>query len=82
MPVLLRALLILVVLSSAIVMMICLYRRARPLRGAHFICPHCASVHMPGRLIVAISPARKDSRLLQCPVCKKAGYMEPVWDAR
>lgn len=80
MQILLRAFLILLILLAAVVIAVILYKRTRTLRGAHFICPHCASVNTPARLILSLSPARADSRLLQCAACGRFGYMQPVWD--
>lgn len=80
MQILLRACLILLILIAIAVGAIILYKRARPLRGAHFICPHCGSVNTPGRFMRAVSPARADDRLLQCASCGRFGYMQPVWD--
>mgnify|MGYP000009805146 FL=1 len=80
MQILLRAFLMVLILIAIIVVSIILYKRWRPLRNAHFICPHCGSITTPGRIILAISPARADNHLLQCGSCGRFGYMQPVWD--
>lgn len=73
MQILLRAFLILLILTIAAALFIVLYKRMRPVRNAHFICPNCGAVTMP---------ARAGNRLLQCPACGKFSYMSPVWDAQ
>lgn len=76
MQILLRAFLILLILTIAAALFIVLYKRMRPVRNAHFICPNCGAVTMPGKW------ARAGNRLLQCPACGKFSYMSPVWDAQ
>ena len=80
MQILLRAFLILLILTIAAALFIVLYKRMRPVRNAHFICPNCGAVTMPGKWARAL--ARAGNRLLQCPACGKFSYMSPVWDAQ
>lgn len=49
MQILLRAFLILLILTIAAALFIVLYKRMRPVRNAHFICPNCGAVTMPGK---------------------------------
>ena len=44
MQILLRAFLILLILTIAAALFIVLYKRMRPVRNAHFICPNCGAV--------------------------------------
>ncbi|HIT54356.1 MAG TPA: hypothetical protein IAD07_10515 [Candidatus Fimivicinus intestinavium] len=80
MQLLLRAFAPILLLAALVIASIILYKRWRPYRNAHFICPHCGSVIAPGRLSVALSPGRTESRFLLCTACGKFGYMIPVWD--
>lgn len=80
MQILLRAVLILLIVTAAVVIAVILYKRTRTLHGAHFVCPRCGSLNTPTRLFLSLSPARADSRLLQCVACGRFGYMPPVWD--
>lgn len=82
MQILLRAFLILLVLTIAAALFIVLYKRMRPVRNAHFICPNCGAVTMPGKWARALAPTRAGNRLLQCPACGKFSYMSPIWDAQ
>ncbi len=82
MQLLLRTLLPIFILAAIVVASILLYKRWRPYRNAHFICPYCGGVTAPGRIAVALSPGRLESRLLPCTKCGKLGYMIPVWDAK
>ncbi len=79
MQILLRAFLILLILTIAAALFIVLYKRMRPVRNAHFICPNCGAVTMPGKWARALAPARAGNRLLQCPACGKFSYMSPVF---
>mgnify|MGYP000494275072 FL=1 len=58
MQILLRAFLILLILTIAAALFIVLYKRMRPVRNAHFICPNCGAVTMPGKWARALAPAR------------------------
>ena len=55
MQILLRAFLILLILTIAAALFIVLYKRMRPVRNAHFICPNCGAVTMPGKWARAIA---------------------------
>lgn len=82
MQILLRAFLILLILTIAAALFIVLYKRMRPVRNAHFICPNCGAGNNARQMGAGARAARAGNRLLQCPACGKFSYMSPVWDAQ
>ena len=77
MQILLRAFLILLILTIAAALFIVLYKRMRPVRNAHFICPNCGA----GAMGLPCEEGRSRSIFWQRWIAAWCS-MSPVWDAQ
>lgn len=82
MQILLRAFLILLILTIAAALFIVLYKRMRPGAQCAFYLPKLRRGNNARQMGAGARAARAGNRLLQCPACGKFSYMSPVWDAQ
>ena len=75
-----KTILIIAISLVAVAIFFAVIRYTYFMRHEHFVCPNCKNAFKPKLKALIFSTNAVTGKIINCPICGKKDYMEPVKD--